>query len=73
VNNPKKESMLKKVTTMIKHQISGGPSPYFKQLSERDIEESTIIPTVKAQKDFKDYKKKIAVAAVADYFENHTL
>ena len=72
VNNPKKESMFKKVKTMLRHQIQGGPSPYYKAMGEKDVEESTIIPIVKAAKDFKTYKKKLEHACVSSYQDNHS-
>jgi hypothetical protein len=59
VNNPKKDSVFKQVKTMLKHQLQGGPSPYFKALKEQNVEESTTIPTVKPHKDFKAYTKKL--------------
>lgn len=71
VNNPKKQSVFSTVKTIIKQKIKGGPSPYYKAMKERDIEESNTIPAVKAQKDFRDYKKTLAHKCMPMYNENH--
>lgn len=71
VNNPKQESMFKKVKTILKHKIQGGPSPYYSAMAEKDVEDSSLIPLVKPHKDFRDYKKKLAHPAVAHFHDNH--
>ena len=59
VNNPKKDSVFKRMKTLVKHQIQGGPSPYFRTLKESNVEDSDSIPKVRPNKDFKDYFKKL--------------
>jgi hypothetical protein len=41
-------------------------------MTEKDVDDSSIIPLVKPTKDFRDYKKKLGNPAVAQYYENHT-
>jgi len=53
VNNPKKESMLKKMTRIVKKKVVGGGKPSFKPLKEDQIEISTLIPRVNPKKDFR--------------------
>lgn len=59
MNNPKKESILKKMTTLVRHKVTGKGAPYFKPLTELQVEDSSSIPKVQPKKDFKEYKKKL--------------
>ena len=60
VNNPKKDSLVRKMASMVKSKVVGSKEPKFKQLSEAQVEESTAIPKVNPQKDFKDYFRKVS-------------
>lgn len=68
VNNPKKESIFKRVKTLVSHKVTGKGVPFFKVLTEHQIEESSQIPRVNPAKDFKDYFKKLQDAEIDIYF-----
>jgi len=59
VNNPKKDSMLKKMAKLVKRKVIGSSVPYFKALKESQVEDSLAIPKVNPLKDFKDYKNMV--------------
>jgi len=46
VNNPKKETFIKKVKNFAKHQMQGNGAAYFKTMKEANVEDSTSIPRV---------------------------
>ena len=55
INNPKKDSFMSKVKTLVKQKVTGTAAPKFKQLKESQIEDSQSIPKVNPEKDFKEY------------------
>ena len=59
VNNPKKQSLVKKMASMVKSKVVGSKEPKFKPLKESQVEDSTAIPKVNPQKDFRDYFRKV--------------
>ena len=59
VNNPKKQSLVKKMASMVKAKVVGSKEPKFKSLKESQVEDSTAIPKVNPQKDFRDYFRKV--------------
>ena len=64
VNNPKKDSFVRKMASMVKAKVVGSKEPKFKALKESQVEDSTAIPKVNPQKDFKDYLRKVGQASV---------
>ena len=67
VNNPKKDSLVSKMASLVKSKVIGSSQPKFKPLKESQVEDSTAIPKVNPQKDFKDYLKKVAQPSVKAY------
>lgn len=71
VNNPKKDSLVKKFGAMVKSKVVGSTEPKFKPLKESQVEDNPGIPKVNAQKDFKDYFRKVSQTSVKTYLTNH--
>ena len=71
VNNPKKDSLVKKLGAMVKSKVVGSTEPKFKPLKESQVEDSPVIPKVNPQKDFKDYFRKVGQPSVKTYLANH--
>ena len=71
VNNPKKDSLVKKMASLVKSKVVGSSVPKFKKLEESQVEDSPAIPKVNPQKDFKDYIKKVSKPSVKTYQQNH--
>ena len=71
VNNPKKDSLVRKMASLVKSKVMGSTEPKFKPLKESQVEDNPSIPKVNPQKDFKDYFRKVSQASVQTYFSNH--
>ena len=72
-NNPKKDSLLKKMGGFVKSKVVGSSEPKFKVLKESQVEDNPMIPKVNPQKDFRDYLKKVSVPSIKTYQANHPL
>lgn len=46
VNNPKKDSLVSKMASLVKSKVIGSSQPKFKPLKESQVEDSTAIPKV---------------------------
>ena len=71
VNNPKKDSLVRKMASMVKSKVVGSKEPKFKAMTEAQVEDSPAIPKVNPQKDFKDYMRKVSQPSVQTYLNNH--
>lgn len=71
VNNPKKDSLVSKMASLVKSKVIGSSQPKFKPLKESQVEDSPAIPKVNPQKDFKDYMRKVSQPSVKAYQTNH--
>ena len=71
MNNPKKDSLVKKMAQAVKSKVMGSSQPKFKPLKESQVEDSTAIPKVNPSKDFKEYMRKVAQPSVKAYQTNH--
>ncbi len=71
VNNPKKDSLVKKFGAMVKSKVVGSTEPKFKPLKESQVEDNPGIPKVNPHKDFKDYFRKVSQPSVNTYLTNH--
>ena len=70
MNNPKRKGIFQKAKDMYLHQT--GKKTAFRTLTEDKVEESTLIPKVNPNKDFKAYLRSINEAgAVCEYLTNH--
>ena len=71
VNNPKKDSLMRKMASLVKSKVIGSSVPKFKAVKESQVEDSAAIPKVNPQKDFKEYLRKVGTASVETYLKNH--
>jgi len=55
----------------VKNKVTGGGVPKFKAMTEDKVEESTLIPKVNPEKDFKEYQRKLKEARADIYHKNH--
>ena len=69
VNNPKRKGLYQKAKDFYNYQT--GKKVKYAEMTEKDVEESLIIPKVNPQKDFKHYLRALQECGVEEYLQNH--